>query len=150
MWSNIFNSALSALATPINAGMGNLTGLLGKGSATVFGAVAHGDLKNAKKAMVAHFALDDTLQKSMDHMRLVFRKASTNPTDVSYVMRGDIARETEQGLETLQSWANAASANGEDGGKMLLSVFEDLDALSKATEHRLGRKSMTALERLSK
>ena len=150
MWSNIFNSALSALATPINAGMGNLTGLLGKGSATVFGAVAHGDLKNAKKAMVAHFALDDTLQKSMDHMRLVFRKASTNPTDVSYVMRGDIARETEQGLETLKSWANAASANGEDGGKMLLSVFEDLDALSKDPVLRFGGNAMTALDGFSK
>ena len=150
MWSNIFNSALSALATPVNAGMGNLTGLLGKGSATVFGAVAHGDLKNAKKAMVAHFALDDTLQKSMDHMRLVFRKASTNPTDVSYVMRGDIARETEQGLETLQSWANAASANGEDGGKMLLSVFEDLDALSKDPVLRFGGNAMTALDGFSK
>ena len=150
MWSNIFNSALSALATPVNAGMGNLTGLLGKGSATVFGAVAHGDLKNAKKAMVAHFALDDTLQKSMDHMRLVFRKASTNPTDVSYVMRGDIARETEQGLETLQSWANAAAANGEDGGKMLLSVFEDLDALSKDPVLRFGGNAMTALDGFSK
>ncbi len=40
MWSNLFNSALSAFATPMKAAVGNLTGLVGKGSATVVGAVA--------------------------------------------------------------------------------------------------------------
>jgi hypothetical protein len=150
MWSNIFNSALSAISTPMNAGVGNLTGLLGKGLATVSGAVVHGDVVRAKKAMVAHFALDDTLQKSFDHMRLVFRKAANNPNDVSYVMRGDIARETEQGLESLRAWSDAASANGEDGGKMMLSVFEDLDALSKDPVLRFGGNSMTALDGFSK
>tara|TARA_B100000287_G_scaffold425097_1_gene470871 strand:- start:3229 stop:7236 length:4008 start_codon:yes stop_codon:yes gene_type:complete len=150
MWSNIFNSALSAISTPMNAGVGNLTGLLGKGTATVTGAVLQGDLVKAKKAMVAHFALDDTLQKSFEHMRLVFRKASTNPKEVSYVMRGDIARETERGLETLRAWADAAEANGELGGKMLLKVYEDLDALSVDPVLRFGGNSMTALDGFSK
>ena len=150
MWSNLFNSALSALATPAKAAVGNLTGLLGKGTATVAGAVAHGDLARAKKAMVAHFALDDTLQKATDHMRLVFRKASNNPKEVSYVMRGDIAREQEQGLETLKAWASAASENGEDGGLMMLSVFDDLDALSVDPVLRFGGNSMTALDGFTK
>ena len=100
--------------------------------------------------MVAHFAFDDTLQKSLGHMRLVFRKASNNPNEVSYVMRGDIARETEKGLDIFRSWADAASANGEDGGKMLLSVFEDLDALSKDPVLRFGGNSMTALDGFTK
>ena len=150
MWSNIFNSALSATSTPIAAGVGNLTGLLGKGLATVTGSVVQGDFIKAKKAMVAHFAFDDTLQKSLGHMRLVFRKASNNPNEVSYVMRGDIARETEKGLDIFRSWADAASANGEDGGKMLLSVFEDLDALSKDPVLRFGGNSMTALDGFTK
>ena len=150
MWSNLFNSALSAISTPMNAGVGNLTGLLGKGMATISGAVLHGDISRAKRAMVAHFALDDTLQKSFDHMRLVFRKASNNPNDVSYVMRGDIARETEKGLDSLRAWSDAAAAEGEEGGRMLLSVFEDLDALSKDPVLRFGGNSMTALDGFSK
>ena len=150
MWSNIFNSALSAIATPINAGVGNLTGLLGKGMATVTGAVVQGDIVAAKKAMVAHFALDDTIQKSFDHLRLVFRKASTNPKEVSYVMRGDIARETEKGLETLRAWSDAAAENGEEGGRMLLKVYEDLDALSVDPILRFGGNSMTALDGFTK
>ena len=150
MWSNLFNSALSALGTPMRAAAGNLTGLLGRGSATVFGAVAEGDLANAKKAMVAHFALDNTLQQAFQHMRLVFRKASTNPKDVSYVMRSDIAVKTEKGLDALRAFADASSAEGEDGAKMLLNIFEDLDALSTDPVLRFGGNSMTALDGFTK
>ena len=150
MWSNLFNSALSAMSTPLNAGVGNLTGLLGKGAATITGAVVHGDLAKAKKAMVAHFALDDTLQKATDHLRLVFRKASINPKEVSYVMRDDIAIQEVQGLDALRSWALAASDNGEDGGLMMLSVYDDLDALARDPVLRFGGNAMSALDGFSK
>ncbi len=150
MWSNLFNSALSALGTPARAAAGNLTGLLGKGSATVFGAVTEGDLANARKAMVAHFALDNTLQQAFQHMRLVFRKASTNPKDVSYVMRSDIAIKTEKGLDALRAFADASSAEGEDGAKMLLKIYEDLDAMSVDPVLRFGGNAMTALDGFTK
>ena len=150
MWSNIFNSALSAIGTPLAAGAGNLTGLLGKGMATVTGAVLQGDVARAKRAMVAHFALDDTLQKAMSHMQLVFRKASTNPKKVSYVMRGDIALQEEKGLNALRAWADAAEEKGELGGKMMLSIYEDLDALAQDPLLRFGGNSMTALDGFTK
>ena len=150
MWSNLFNSALSAISTPINAGVGNLTGLLGKGTATVTGAVLQGDLVKAKKAMVAHFALDDTLQKATDHLRLVFRKASTNPKEVSYIMRDDIAIQEVKGLDALRAWSDAAAENGEEGGRMLLSVYEDLDALANDPVLRFGGNAMTALDGFNK
>ena len=150
MWSNLFNSALSAFSTPTKAMAGNLTGLLGRGSATVFGAVMHGDLERANKAMIAHFALDDTLMKALDHMRLVFRKASNNPKEVSYVMRGDIAVKEVKGLNTLRAYADAAEQEGELGAKMLLSVYEDLDALSVDPVLRFGGNSMTALDGFAK
>ncbi len=150
MWSNLFNSALSAISTPINAGVGNLTGLLGKGTATVTGAVLQGDLVKAKKAMVAHFALDDTLQKATDHLRLVFRKASTNPKDVSYIMRDDIAIQEVKGLNALTSWADAAAENGEEGGQMILNVFRDLDDLGRDPILRFGGNSMSALDGFSR
>ena len=149
-WSNLFNSALSAVGTPFRAGAGNLTGLLGRGTATVFGAVVEGDYIRAQKAMTAHFALDDTLSKALEHMRLVFRKASTNPKEVSYVMRSDIALKTEKGLDSLRAYADAASENGEDGASMLLKVYEDLDALAIDPVLRLGGNSMTALDGFAK
>ena len=150
MWSNIFNSALSALATPIKAGVGNLTGLFGRGAASVTGAVLQGDFAASKKAMVAHFSLDDTLQKATDHLKVVFKKASNNPKQVSYVMRGDIAIQEEKGLTALRAFADAASEEGEDGAKMVLSVYEDLDALAQDPVLRFGGNSMTALDGFAK
>ena len=149
-WSNIFNSALSAVGTPFRAGAGNLTGLIGRGTATVFGAVAEGDLARAKQAMTAHFALDDTLTKALDHMRLVFRKASNNPKEVAYVMRSDIAIKEEKGLNALRAYADASSEKGEDGAAMLLKIYEDLDALSMDPMLRFGGNSMTALDGFAK
>ena len=149
-WSNIFNSTLSAAATPAKAAVGNLTGLLGKGLATVSGAVLEGDVTSAKKAMVAHFALDDTLQKATEHMRLVFRKASTNPKEVSYVMRGDLAIQEEKSLNMLRAYADASDANEEYGASMLLGIYEDLDALSMDPVLRFGGNSMTAFDGFTK
>ena len=149
-WSNIFNSNLSAAATPVKAAVGNLTGLLGRGMATIAGAVVEGDLANAKKAMVAHFALDDTLQKASDHMRLVFRKASTNPKDVSYVMRNDIAIQEENSLDMLRAYAKAAEENDEYGASMMLQIYEDLDALSMDPLLRFGGNAMTAFDGFAK
>ena len=150
IWSNLFNSMLSALGTPMRAAAGNLTGLLGKGSATVFGAVVEGDLANANKAMVAHFALDNTLQQAFQHLRLVFRKASTNPKEVSYVMRGDIAIKTEKGLDGLRAFADAAAEEGEEGAQMMVRLYEDLEAISVDPALRFGANSMTALDGFTK
>ena len=149
-WSNIFNSNLSAAATPARAAVGNLTGLLGRGMATIAGAVQQGDIVSAKKAMVAHFALDDTLQKATEHMRLVFRKASNNPKEVSYVMRGDLAIQEEKSLNMLRAYADAASEKGEDGASMMLGIYEDLDALAQDPVLRFGGNSMTAFDGFTK
>ena len=149
-WANLFNSALSAIGTPFRAGAGNLTGLLGRGTATVFGAVLEGDYVAAQKGMTAFFALDDTLQKASEHMRLVFRKASTDPKIVSYVMRSDVSIIPEPGLDALRAWSDAAAENGEEGGRMMLSVFEDLEALAMDPALRLGSNSMTALDGFAK
>ena len=149
-WSNIFNSNLSAMATPAKAAVGNLTGLLGRGLATISGAVLHGDTERATKAMVAHFALDDTLQKAMNHMKLVFKKTSINPKEVSFIMRDDIAIKEEKALTYLRSFADAASENGEDGASMLLSVYDDLDALAQDPVLRFGGNAMTAFDGFAK
>ena len=147
---NLFNSILSAFATPINALVGNLTGLLGRGAATVVGSVVEGDLLRAKKAMVAHFALDDTLQLATDHMRVVFRKAATNPKEVSFMTRGDLLVQEEKSLAFLREFANTASEEGEHGAQALLRIYEDLDAMGVDPALRFSSNAMTAFDGFSK
>ena len=149
-WSNLFNSTLSAMSTPAKAAVGNFTGLLGRGLATISGAALHGDISRMRSAMTAHFALDDTLQKATDHMKVVFRKASTNPKKVSYIMRDDIAIKEEKALDYLREYAAAASEEGEDGATMMLKIYEDLDALAQDPVLRFGGNAMTALDGFAK
>ena len=147
---NLFNSMLSAFATPINAAVGNLTGLLGRGTATVAGAVMSGDLMRAKKAMVAHFALDDTMQLATNHMRVVFRKAALNPKEVSYMTRGDLMLKEEKSLAFLREFADAAAKEGEYGPQALLRIYEDLEAMAADPALRFSSNAMTAFDGFSR
>ena len=146
MWSNLFNSWLSATGTPVKALVGNLTGLLGYGSQTVVGHVVTGDLVRAKQAMIAHFALDNTLQQALNHMRLVFRKVSTAPKEFKYLSRKDIALKEIKGNEVIREYAKASEARGELGPKMLLSLYDDLDAISADPALRFSSNAMSAFD----
>tara|TARA_B100001996_G_scaffold316706_1_gene259845 strand:- start:431 stop:4474 length:4044 start_codon:yes stop_codon:yes gene_type:complete len=148
--SNLFNSMLSAPTTPIAAGIGNLTGLFGKSQAQIWGAVVSGDFGAAKRAMTAWYSLDDTLQKAFNHMRLVFRKAATNPKDISYTMRSDIALKESQGIGALRAYGDAAATKGEYGANGLLRIHDDLEDMAKDPLLRWGSNSMSGLDGFSK
>ncbi len=150
LMSNIFNSMLSAPTTPISAGLGNLTGLFGKSQAQIWGSLFSGDFVRAKQAMTAWYSIDDTFQKAFKHLQLVFRKASTNPKEISYTMRSDIAVKETKELTALKAYANAASAKGEDGASALLQIFDDLESMGKHPLLRFGSNTMSGLDGFSK
>ncbi len=145
-----FNSMLSAIGTPTRAALGNATGLFGRGLANVWGAVSEGDLARARKAMIAHSVMDDTLLKANKHLKLVYKKAATNPKESSFITRGDIQVKEEQSLEMLRSYAEAAEKNGEFGPTYLMHIYDDLDAMQMDPVLRFGPNSMSGLDGFSK
>ena len=145
-----FNSMLSAIGTPMRAGLGNATGLFGRGLANIWGAVSEGDLGRARKAYIAHVALDDTLLKANQHLKLTWKKASTNPTESVAITRGDVQVKQEQSLEALGAYAEAAEQNGEYGVTRLLQIYDDLDAMQTDPVLRFGPNSMSGLDGFSK
>ena len=147
---NYFNSMLSAIGTPTRAALGNTTGLFGRGLANIWGAVSAGDLARARKALIAHSVLDDTLLKANEHLKLIWKKAATNPKDISYVTRNDIVIKEEKSLEALRAYADAADENGEHGATHLLHIFDDLEAMQMDPALRFGPNAMTALDGFSK
>ena len=141
---------LSAIGTPTRAALGNATGLFGRGLANVWGAVSEGDLERARKAMIAHSVMDDTLLKANKHLKLVYKKAATNPKESSFITRGDIQVKEEQSLEMLNSYAQAAEKNGEFGPTYLMHIYDDLDAMQMDPVLRFGPNSMSGLDGFSK
>ena len=149
-YSNIYNSVLSAFATPIKAMVGNLGGLLGRPTAIMAGALLEGDKEALETTMLAYGAVDDTLTKGFEHLKIVFKKVSTDPTKVGYVVREDIALQNENSLDVLKSFAKASEANGEFGPSAMLQIYENQEDLARHPWLRFGANSMTGLDGFSR
>ena len=151
MWmSNLYNSTLSAFATPIRAMAGNAGGLIGDPVSTFYGALRAGDNDLLNRAFHQYGGFTDTFAKAWDHMKVVFRKASTDPTSVGYIVRDDIALKEADKMEVLRKYASASEQYDEFGGTALLNIYDEWEALAKHPWLRFGANSMTALDGFSR
>ena len=148
MWSNMYNSVLSAFATPIRALTGNVGGLIAKPITTMGGAALSLDMKTAQDGWMAMGAIGDSFKKGYDYMREVFVKASQDPSYYKDLSREDLAKIDLRGdnLEVLESYAKAAAKEGEMGPAVLLEQAKTLDDLANSPFLRFGANAMTALD----
>ena len=146
VWSNIYNSVLSALSTPIKAFAGNTVLMLQKPIATFAGAALAGDMKTLKRGAYQYMAVGDTFMKSWKHMGTVFRKASQDPNTVGYIMREELVYKNEAQMDILQSFASSAQKNGEDGPMVLYNMAETMQDIANHPWLRFGANAMTALD----
>ena len=146
VWSNIYNSALSAFATPLKAGLGNLGGIISDPVSMFAGALLEGDWTTVRRGLAAYGSVTDNVIKANQHMGMVYRKASVDPHDVGYIMRDDLVLKNEEAYDIVRSYADAASAKGHDGASYLLNMYEVNEDLAKHPWLRFGANSMTALD----
>jgi len=149
MWSNIYNSVLTSISTPMKAGFSNVALLLERPFAVLAGSLgdaARGDLSTLKRGWYQYSAVMDSMRKGVQHMNLVFRKASSDPSSVSYIMRDDLVRKNEQQMSILKSFAEAAEQRGELGPMVMYQQAETLQAMADNPMLRFGANAMTALD----
>ena len=146
-WGNIYNSVLSAIGTPLKAGMSNLALMIERPIATLAGAIAQGDVATLRRASYMYtVGMVDTLQKATKHMNVVFRQASRDPSSVEYIMRKDFQIKNAKTLESLQAFADAKSLEGLDGPAAMMTRVEALNDLAEHPWLRFGANSMTAFD----
>ena len=146
-WGNIYNSVLSAIGTPLKAGVSNLVLMIERPIATIVGAGFSGDVRTLRRASYMYGAgFVDTLQKATTHMNTVFRQASRDPSSVQYVMRKDFQLKNEQTLKALNSFADAKAAEGLEGPKAMMARVEAMNDLAENPVLRFGANSMTAFD----
>jgi hypothetical protein len=145
-WANIFNSTLSAAGTTAKAFWGNASLLLLKPVTAIAGAAMRGDMDTVKRAWFTYSAFGDTLQKGLAHMSLVFRKASQDPTSVSYIIRDDLAIKNDQTWEVLKEYADAAEREGNDGPSILYEFAKNIDDMANHPLLRLGTNALSATD----
>ena len=147
VWSNIYNSTLSAIGTPLKAAASNMALMIERPIATLAGAIAQRDVDIMRRASYMYFGgIGDTMQKSFDHMRLVFRKAWTDPNSVGYVMREDIAIKNEGQIKSLRAFAEAQEQSGNFGPSGIVDRIEAMNDIANHPWLRFSANSMTAFD----
>ena len=145
-WANIYNSVLTSFGTPLRAALGNSVLMLTKPISVFAGAASFGDTKTLQRGWYQYSAFMDTFQKGFKHMGDVFKKASTDPNSVGYIMRDDLVTKNEQTMETLRQYALAAEKGGESGPLALYHIAETLQDVGNNPVLRFGANAMTALD----
>ena len=144
--SNVFNSMLSAIGTPVKALYGNFGGFISEPASVFYGALRSGDALQLRRASYMYFGFTDTFQQGFKHMGRMFRKAAANPDDLRSFTRQDFDRGIPQNIELAEEIAAAAAKKGEHGPEALLSYHKMMDDLSKSPWFRFGPNAMTGLD----
>ena len=141
-WSQMFNSALSGIKTPLKAAVGNIGTWVYKPASNVVGAFLQGDTKKLTRSFYAYGNTMETVNNGMDYMKNMWVRSAQDP----YVMKGrdEIVYKTNQDLVLAKETAEAASAIGNDGPAMLYEIMKTQDDLAKHPWLRVGNRAMGA------
>ena len=147
VWSDIYNSVLSSLGTPLKAMASNVALMIERPIATYAGALSKGDFQTIRKANYMYFSgIGENTQRAMDHFKFVFRKAWTDPTSVGYITRSDIAIKNDQNVKALRAIADAAEQEGNFGPAALVNQIEAMNDIAEHPWLRYSANSMTAMD----
>jgi len=146
VWSNVFNSVLSAFVTPIQALVGNFGGIISQPVSHFAGAAMAGDVKAIQRGWIAYSSILDTTQKAMPYAGTMFMKASRDPNSVRGGTRLDLLMQSEKELEFLRKAADTQAAAGNEGLSYLVNQIEMLNDIGKDPVFRFGPNAMTALD----
>lgn len=142
VWSNIYNSVLSALSTPLKAGASNIALLVERPLATFAGALSAGDTRTLRRGFYQYQAIAETFGQAGRYMGQVFRRASQDPSQVDWLYKNDFQRKNDEALTLYKAFAESAEQNG-DLGPMVM--YQHIEAMNDLANHPLLKFGMNAM-----
>ena len=143
-YSNVYNSALSAFATPIKAGLANAAQLIEKPFRASVGALMNGDLQTFRRGWYQYNSVIETLQDSFEYMNQVFKRSGADPNLIE--LRDDMGLKNEKQLEILQAFADAKAEQGEYGPQVMMDIVNNMNDLANHPWLRFGNRAMQAFD----
>ena len=135
-WSNVMNSKLSAFATPLAAKIGNVGGMVQKYVGSYMGPLMSLDMYSLRRSHHALGAMSETFALAGKAYKDTLWKLSTQPKKHFELMKPDVALKIDQRMAFLESMAEAALEEGNDGKMM---IVEQLRAMQEMALHPLMR-----------
>ena len=143
-WSNIYNSTLSAIGTPIKAGVSNALLIAERPIATFAGGIMGRDQEVLRRGWYQYSAAQETLQKGLSYMKTVWTKSGLDPTVIS-AREGITSKEADK-MELLKTFADAKAQKGEFGPQAMVSIIEESQQMADHPWLRFGTRSMQAFD----
>jgi len=143
-YSNLYNSTLSAVGTPIKAGLSNVALLAERPISQAAGAIINGDVKTLRRGWYQYSAAWETLTKGFGYMNQVFKRSASDPFVMT--LREDAGIADERQLQILRSIADAAAQRDEYGPQVMMSFIEEQNDLAMHPWLRFGQRGMQAFD----
>lgn len=144
-WSNVYNSTLSAFATPIKAGISNMAGLVEKPLGAMIGGLRFGEGQQMRRAMYQYQMDLDVLHESLKYMGEVFKRSATEP-NVADLGRENIFVKNQDQIDILKRVAAAKEAEGDLGPMIAVERIQAMNDLANHPWLRFGNRAMQALD----
>ena len=145
-WSNVYNSTLSAFATPIKAVVSAAALLIERPVATFAGALMHGDGYTLRRGLYQYGAFTEAMQKGMKYFGETMSRSAKDATYAGVAGRDMLIRKNEQQIEILNAYADAKAKKGEYGPQVLMAQVEEIQALADHPWLRFGTRLMQATD----
>ena len=143
-WANVYNSTLSALATPIKAGVSNAVLLVERPVTTLAGSITNPKL--LKRGWYQYSAMGDSLSKGMKYMGETFRRSGLDPNYSGVAGRESMVQQNAKQLEVMNAFADAKAAEGDYGPQAMMAQIEAINDLAEHPWLRFGTRAMQAFD----
>ena len=143
-WSNVYNSTLSAVGTPIKAGLSNGLLLAERPVATMAGALITQDKETIQRGWYQYSAALDTLNKGFEYMKTVWSKSALEPEVIAG--RENYAYKDAAQIEIMESYADAMALEGKFGPQAMVSIIKETQEMADSPWMRFGTRAMQAFD----
>jgi hypothetical protein len=147
-YANLYNSTLSAFATPIKAGISATHLLVERPLRIVGGALAGGDKETVRRGMYQYKNIQEAVSKSTEYMNQVFQRSALDPNVVA--ARDDLGLKNQAQMDLLNAFADGKAKQGEYGPQAMMQQINDMNDLANHPWLRFGTRSMQATDGFTK
>lgn len=143
-FSQVYNSVLSAVSTPVVAGISASHLLVEKPLRHFGGALWNRDFETIQRGWYQYSTKLDSVSRAMSYAGKILKKSAIDPNVTA--VRDDLGKIGGKQLELLHAFGDAHADKGDYGPQSLMETVQAMVDLADSPSMRLGTRAMQAID----